>query len=107
MTIDPNIVATLTALGVFLAVIGSGVKWLWDKIEARFEKIEAQLAECEARENRSDKRRVKMWRIIDILMDALEDVEPKNRMLNRARELLGSLKEDEEHELERHSDVPV
>ena len=34
-----------------------------------------------------------MWRVIDMLLDVIEDIEPQHRRLPRVRELLTDLRE--------------
>lgn len=78
------------------ALIGGGsFGWLWRWIAKRFEQLERKLEACEKREKQGRDRRAKMWRIIDLLLDAFEDIDPHPRKLDRVRGLLAELREDE------------
>lgn len=81
-------------LGLSAAAI-TGIGWLVRYIVKRFEQMEAKLDACEQREDDAQNRRAKMWRIIDMLLDAIEDIEPQPRKLDRVRGLLAELREDE------------
>lgn len=76
------------------AVIGGGsFGWLWRWIAKQFDQVRAELKECESREDDARDRRAKMWRVIDMLLDVIEDIEPQHRRLPRVRELLTDLRE--------------
>lgn len=82
----------ITASVGALALLGGGIKWLWTKIEARFERIEKDLAACRAREDRSDARRARMWTVIEILIEAIERLDPEDRLLHRAKDMVATIK---------------
>lgn len=89
----------LPHVGALVAFIGSfGGLWRW--IAKRFEQLEQKLEACEDREDQGRDRRAKMWRIIDLLLDAFEDIDPHPRKLDRVRGLLAELREDETKTLE-------
>ncbi len=88
----PNIAAALAFIGSF------GGLWRW--IVKRFEQLEHKLEACEDRDDQSRDRRAKMWRVIDLLLDAIEDIEPQHRRLDRVRGLLAELRDDETKTLE-------
>lgn len=78
-----------------LVVAGGAFGWLWRWIVKRFEQLELKLEACEQHKEDGKDRRAKMWRIIDMLLDAIEDIEPDHRKLPRVRSLLSELREDE------------
>lgn len=95
-----EIVAAVFGGGGALATIGAGVKFIWDKIEARFTKIEAELAECRAREVAaiqrdadSRERRAKQITVIELLWQKVKELDPGAAVLDRAKHLLDELKE--------------
>jgi Na+-translocating ferredoxin:NAD+ oxidoreductase RnfC subunit len=95
-----EILAAIFGGGGALATIGAGVKFIWDKIEARFTKIEAELAECRARELMAVKReadsrerRAKQITVIELLWQKVKDIDPSAAVLDRAKHLLDELKE--------------
>lgn len=89
----------LPHVGALVAFLGSfGGLWRW--IAKRFEQLEKKLEACEEREDQSRDRRAKMWRVIDMLLDAIEDIEPQHRRLDRVRGLLTELRDDETKTLE-------
>lgn len=66
-----------------------------EKLEACFRRIVNALKECEEREERGDKRRAKMWTIIQLLLDAMEGLDPGHRTLQRAKHLLEEMRLEE------------
>jgi putative protein kinase ArgK-like GTPase of G3E family len=87
-----HIAGILTATVALLALLGGGIKWLWAVVERRFEKIEKELKKCRDREDRSDARRARMWTVIEILIDALERLDPEDRLLRRAKDMVQAIK---------------
>jgi putative protein kinase ArgK-like GTPase of G3E family len=95
-----DIAILITAIVSALGVMGSGVAWLWAKVEARFKAVEAKLEECERRENRQKDIAFVYLRVIDLLMEHIETrVRGNHPVLDKARALLDDLKE-------RHGDKP-
>lgn len=100
-------IATLigSLVGV-LTVVGAAFKWLWDKVQQRFEKIEAELEACREREKDATKREgvllvhaSKHLMVIELLWQEVERRSrgAPNAVLCRARELLDDLKEEVEN----------
>lgn len=105
--------ALISAIVILLTALGGGLKFAWDKydawriekknaaeveaakLEQRFSRIESALKECEKRDERGEKRRAKMWTIMQLLFDAMEGLDPGHRTLQRAKRLLEDVpKED-------------
>ena len=76
-----------------LTLIGAGVRWLWNKVEARFTSIEAQLEECRRREIESRERRAAQLTVIELLWLKVRELDPGAEVLKRAEVLLDKLKE--------------
>lgn len=83
-----------------LAAIGGGIRFVWNKLEARFTNIEKELAECRAREllaikreADSRERRAKQITVIELLWQKVKDLDPRAQVLDRAKHLLDELKE--------------
>lgn len=93
-----QVAAIITASVGMLALIGGGVKWVWSIIERRFTSIETELEKCRAREDRGDARRARMWTVIEILIDALERLDPDDRLLRRAKDMVTAIKALDEKE---------
>lgn len=87
--------AIITAFVALLGAAGAAIKWLWDKIEARFVKIETALEECEKRELASNERRGKHLTVIELLWAEVVRLSKggQNNVLNRAKHLLDELKD--------------
>lgn len=80
--------------GGALACIGAGVKFIWDKVDARFKALEASVNECHEREQAAKDRSAKQLTVIELLWLALRQVDPSNDALKRSKKLLDDLKED-------------
>lgn len=98
-----EIAAIITSVVGALAVAGGAVKWLWSKVERRFEKVEAELAACQAREAHAAKREAELMihaskhlMVIELLWQEVERRSrgAPNAVLGRARKLLDDLKEE-------------
>lgn len=87
--------AILIAIGGVLATIGGGIGWVYRIIAKRIDTVELELAKCEKREKDAINRRARMWRVIDLLLDAIEELGPDHRQLKRARGLLADLRDDD------------
>lgn len=99
MSVEGIITAVLGGGGI-LTVIGGGVKFVWNKLEARFAKIEKELAECRAREvaalqREADSRvrRAKQITVIELLWQKVKEFDPAAGVLDRAKHILDELKE--------------
>lgn len=90
-----ELAAIITALGGLLAVLAGGVKFVWDKFDARFAAIETKLAECEAREDAGSERRSKLYTVAALLMSELRRVAKDSPVLREAEQILDELKVNE------------
>jgi hypothetical protein len=97
-------IAVLITSGVgALTAAGGAVAWLWNKIEKRFEKVEAELEACRQRESNAKAREsqlmlhaTKHLMVIELLWQEVERRSrgAPNAVLGRARKLLDALKEE-------------
>lgn len=105
--------ALISAIVTLLTALGVGLKFAWnkydawriekreaarleaDKLEERFRRIENALKECEQRDERGEKRRGKMWTIMQLLFDAMEGLDPGHRTLRRAKRLLEEMRDED------------
>lgn len=87
-----ELAAIITAGTTLVVALGAGVRFLWNKIEARFVAIDAELAKCHEREEHSQERRAKHLTVIEILWQELQRIAPKSRVLIRAKHHLDELK---------------
>ena len=81
----------ITAIVAFIGALGATLRFVWNKIERRFEHIEAHLEQC--RKGREVKTIV-----IELLWRGLEKLEPGSSELVRAKTLLDALKLEEARE---------
>jgi hypothetical protein len=84
----------ITAAGVSLPTIGTGIAWIWRKMERRFEHIEVELKACRDREVASHERRAIQRTVIELLWQEVERFAPHSSTLGRAKHLLERLKDD-------------
>jgi putative protein kinase ArgK-like GTPase of G3E family len=89
MTELAGIIAAIVPL---LALLGAGIRFLWNKIEARFVAVETALDECHEREARSHERRAVQLTVIEILWQEIQRIAPKSQVLVRAKHHLDELK---------------
>lgn len=94
------IITALVGGGGALTAIGAGAKFIWNKIEARFERIEKELAECRkretaamAREADSRERRAMQITVIELLWAKVKEMDPTAGVLERAKHILDELKQ--------------
>lgn len=105
--------ALISAIVILLTALGGALKFAWDKydawriekreakreeadkLEERFSRIEHALKDCEKRDERGEKRRAKMWTIMQLLFDAMEGLDPGHRTLQRAKRLLEDVPKEE------------
>lgn len=87
--------ALITAVVTLLTALGAGARWVWLQIQARFEKIEAELEKCHQREASSTERRAKHLIVIELLWQEVLHLSPQgqNPVLGRAKHLLDELKD--------------
>lgn len=96
-----GIVTAIVGGGGVLTVVGGGIKFVWNKLEARFAKIEKELEECRRREvaslrreAESNVRRAKQITVIELLWQKVKELDPAAAVLDRAKHLLDELKEN-------------
>jgi hypothetical protein len=93
LTDHAAIITAIIGIAVpLLTLIGAGVRWLWNKVEARFTSIEAQLEECRKREAESRERRAAQLTVIELLWLKVRELDPGAEVLKRAEALLDKLK---------------
>ena len=81
--------------------VGSGIGFVWHKLEKRFSSIEERLEECRLREIESQRRSQVKLTVIELLWQEIERNTPGNAVLRRARRLLDGLKREQDHDQER------
>jgi hypothetical protein len=87
-----EVAAIITAVtGLIIAMAGGG-RFIWNKIEARFIKVEAALDECHEREAKGQERRAVQLTVIEILWQEIQRIAPKSKVLVRAKDHLDRLK---------------
>lgn len=77
--------------------VGTGIAFVWNKIEKRFAAIERELKQCEVRERVTQKRSAVHITVIELLLVGMKRQRPskaQNQTLDRARELLDGLKKE-------------
>ena len=89
----------ITAAVVAFGTVGTGIAFIWNKIErredkaeTRFVEIEAKLDQCERREDEGQERRARLLIVIELLWQELVRIAPDTPVLKRARRLLDNLK---------------
>lgn len=86
--------AIIVAVGGVLGALGGGIRFVWNKFEARFQKIEAQLEECHQREQAHHERRAVQLTVIELLWQEVKRLAPDTPVLDRAKRLLDGLKKE-------------
>lgn len=71
-----------------ITAIGAAGKFVWNKIEERFKRIEKALDECNRRSDLSEKRRSVLITIIELLKQEFRHHLPQSDALTRADELM-------------------
>jgi hypothetical protein len=87
-----EVIAAIGGLAGLVATLGGGAAFIWNKVEARFTKIEGKLAACEKREDESHERRATLLIVIELLWAKVKDLDPDADVLGRAKDLLDKLK---------------
>ncbi len=72
--------------------LGGGLRFLWNKVEKRFELIEGKLEACQERETASNQINAVQLTVIELLWNDLKKLQPKSGTLARAHKLLEDLK---------------
>ena len=79
--------------GVFVALLGviAGIaKFMWNKVEVRFLKIENKLEECDRERRKSETRRGILWTVVMLMKHELRRVVPDSPILADADCLIAS-----------------
>lgn len=86
--------ATITALTGLAGAAGVACRFVWNKIERRFETIDAELDKCRERETASQKRSGVYVTVIELLWVEIKRLHPGTEppTLARATKLLNSIK---------------
>lgn len=88
MGIGADIAAALGGVVAVATAAGAAIKFIWDKIEDRFEAIEKRLDECRDDRELSEKRRGVLITIIELLKQEFRHHLPESTALVRADELM-------------------
>lgn len=91
-----DLAAIITASVGLLAALGGGARFVWNKIEARFARVEAALEQCHERELRSQTRRAVQLTVIELLWQEVQRLAPRSKVLDRARHHFDELKKIDE-----------
>jgi len=84
-----NLGPILIAVTGLLALIGGGLRFVWKKIEGRFEGIEKKLAECQERDARKDDQLEAVVWSLHLTIGEIERIDPGiNRTVQEVRDLL-------------------
>jgi hypothetical protein len=84
--------AIIGAFATLLTVLGGALRFLWNKVERRFDEIEAQLEACREREASASKINATQLTVIELIWNDLKKLQPKSGTLARAHKLLEDLK---------------
>lgn len=89
-----DVLATVVGSGGALTLIGAGVRFVWNKIETRFQAIEGELQHCRERELSAQASRGVHIAVIELLWQELKRFapEPNNDAFARAKKLLDGIK---------------
>lgn len=83
----------ITAVVGGATALGAGLRFIWNKIEARFVSVEEELDHCREREAQSVERRAIQLTVIELLWQEVQRHAPSSLVLTRAKRLLDDLKE--------------
>lgn len=87
-----ELAAIIMAVTALLGAAGGAAKFVWNKVEARFARIEAQLKECEQREKTAQSRSAAHVVVIELLWRETSRLSAEdNPVLRRAKRLLDQL----------------
>ena len=84
--------AIIAAIATLLTVVGGALRFLWNKVERRFDEIEAQLEACREREVAGARINATQLTVIELIWNDLKKLQPKSGTLARAHRLLEDLK---------------
>ena len=107
---DAGDLAALITAGVgVLGAIGGTARFVWNKVEARFDKIEVALARCEERDRQHLERRGVQLTVIEMMWRELERLDPGSHVLGRVKRLLDGLKVQlgqQQREVKQRDELP-
>ncbi len=78
----------LVAATGLMALCGGGVRFVWKKVEIRFEEIEGKLEECQKRDLHKDKQLQAMGLALRLLVPEVQRLDPHNTTLSQVRSIL-------------------
>jgi hypothetical protein len=78
----------LAASATIMTVLGTGIGYVWQRIEKRISKLERALQRCTVRHRASEYRESGQSLVITALIDALDHVSPGNRAVASARSMM-------------------
>lgn len=90
-----EVAAIITAAVGALTAVGAAGRFVWNKIEARFQSVEAELVHCREREAASAERRGTQLTVIELLWQEVQRHNPGSVVLTRVKNLLDDLKQKE------------
>lgn len=96
-----DVPAILTAAVGVLGATGAAGRFIWSKIEKRFDAVEADLKRCEERERASVERRAVQITVIELLWQEVKRLSPEAMVLTRAKHLLDDLKKEQRKDRDR------
>jgi hypothetical protein len=84
--------AIIGAIATLLTVLGGALRFLWNKVERRFNEIEQHLEACREREVAASRINATQLTVIELIWNDLKKLQPKSGTLARAHKLLEDLK---------------
>ncbi|WP_226018408.1 hypothetical protein [Novosphingobium sp. FKTRR1] len=87
-----NLVENIVAAVPAITLCGGAITWIWNKVEKRFKRIEAELEHCRMREIDALERRGTHLTVIELLWNEIKRFAPDSDVLDRAHYLLDRLK---------------
>ena len=89
-----EVAAIIMAIVAALGSLGAAFKFVWDKIEARFDAMQEQLDHCNVRDIENRDRRAVQLSVIELLWQEVLRHAPDSPVLARAKSLLEDLKRE-------------
>jgi hypothetical protein len=87
-----HVAPIILAIVALLGAVGAAGKFVWDKVERRFENIENDLKLCYAREVTTKERRGILVTVIDLLITELKTVAPLSETITHSERLMERVK---------------
>jgi hypothetical protein len=82
----------IVALATLFGTIGGALRFLWNKIDKKFELVDAALEACRERETSINRINATQLTVIELIWNDLKKLQPKSGTLARAHKLLEDLK---------------